>query len=126
VNGDQHARYTNLLHNLKSETPKDYRLSISTTEGTYFYPTDDIVRCEADSNYTKFFLRNQKPIITSRTLKEFDEILSDHGFIRVHRGHLINKKFVKSFSNDHEVQLTDGTTVEVSRRKWDEVKVALR
>ena len=123
--GDQEARYRNLLHNLKSEQPNDYRLAISTTEGTYFYQPDEIVRCEADGNYTKFFLLNKKQVIASRTLKEYDEILGDQQFIRVHRAHLVNKRYVKSYTNDHELQMIDNATVEVSRRKWDEVKKLL-
>lgn len=122
---DQKARYSNLLHNLKTEQPNDYQLAIASTEGTYFYQPDEIVRCEADGNYTKFFLLNKKQVIASKTLKEYDEILGDQQFIRVHRAHLVNKKYVKSFTNDHELQMIDNATVEVSRRKWDEVKTKL-
>ena len=124
-NTDQRSSYNNLLHNLKTEKPKDYRLAIASLEGTSFYQTDEIIRCEADGNYTKFFLLNKKPVMTSRTLKEYDEILSDHDFIRVHRAHLVNKKHIASFSGDHELKMKDNSTVEVSRRRWDAVKQQL-
>lgn len=121
----QKPLYENLLHNLKSERVSDYRLAVATTEGTFFYNPDDIIRCEADGNYTKFFLKNQKPIITSKTLKEYDEMLAEQNFIRVHRAHLVNKKYVTSFSGDHELKMLDNSTVEVSRRRWDAVKQVL-
>ncbi|MEO6166525.1 MAG: LytTR family DNA-binding domain-containing protein [Chitinophagales bacterium] len=123
---DHKAQYDNLLHNLKTEQPNDYRLAISTTVGTYFYQTDEIIRCEADGNYTKFFLINKKPVIASKTLKEFDEILSGQQFIRVHRAHLVNKKYIRSLTNDHELHLSDDSSVEVSRRRWEEVKRILQ
>ena len=63
--------------------------------------------------------------LTSRTLKEYDELLAEQGFYRIHRAHLVNKKYISSFTNDHNLQLTDGSEVEVSRRKWDEVKKIL-
>ena len=121
---DNKARYDNLLHNLKKEET-DYTLAVATTEGTYFYRTQEIIRCEATGNYTKIFLQGKKPIITSRTLKEYDELLAEQGFHRIHRAHLVNKKYISSFTNDHNLQLTDGSEVEVSRRKWDEVKKIL-
>lgn len=123
---DHQSRYSNLLHNLKTEEPGDYRLAIATTEGTHFYQPAEIIRCEADGNYTKFFLTNKKPVIASRTLKEFDEILSGQQFIRVHRAHLVNKRYIRSFTNDHELQMSDDATVEVSRRRWEDVKRMLQ
>lgn len=123
---DHQAKYNNLLHNLRTEQPGDYRLAIATTSGTHFYQPDEIVRCEADGNYTKFFLLNKKPVIASKTLKEFDEILSGQQFIRVHRAHLVNKRHIRSLTNDHELQLSDDSSVEVSRRRWDEVKKILQ
>lgn len=121
----QKPLYENLLHNLKSEKVSDYRLAVATTEGTFFYHPDDIIRCEADGNYTKFFLKNQKPIITSKTLKEYDEMLAEQNFLRVHRAHLVNKKYVVSFSGDHEIKMKDDSVIEVSRRRWDAIKQVL-
>lgn len=114
--------YDNLMHNLRTDKESDYRLAISTTEGTFFFRPDQIIRCEADGNYTKFYLKDKKPMLASRTLKEFDEILSGQQFIRVSRADLVNKKYVTSLSGDHELILADNSMVEVSRRRWDEVK----
>ena len=121
---DNKERYNNLLHNLKTEQDA-YRLAVATTEGTYFYNTQEIVRCEANDNYTHIFFLNKKPVITSRTLKEYDELLTEQGFFRIHRTHLVNKKYIESFSNDHTIHMIDGSEVEVSRRKWEDIKKVL-
>jgi len=117
--------YDNLLHNLRTEKESDYKLAISTTEGTFFLKPDEIIRCEADGNYTKFHLKDKRPILASKTLKEYDEILSEQQFIRVSRGDLVNRKYITSFSGDHELKLADQSSIEVSRRRWDAVKKLL-
>ncbi len=113
----------NFLSNITTK-PDDYRLAINTTEGTHFLLPADIIRCEADGNYTLFYLNNKKKIMASRTLKEYDEILTDYNFIRVHKSHLVNKKYIQSFSSDH-VTLSDASLVEVSRRKSALIKSEL-
>jgi two-component system LytT family response regulator len=126
TNGTQRKEiYDNLMHNLRTEKESEYRLAISTTEGTFFLKPDQIIRCEADGNYTKFHLKDRKPILASKTLKEFDEILSEQQFIRVSRGDLVNRKYITSFSGDHELKLIDQSSIEVSRRRWDAVKKQL-
>jgi len=117
--------YENLLFNLNEKKQEDYRLAIATSEGTFFFQPDEIIRCEAVGNYTKFFLSNKKSFLSSRTLKDYDDLLSNKEFLRVHRAHLVNKKYINSFSTDRELKLTDGSFVEVSRRKWDVIKVKL-
>ena len=114
--------YENFLYNLKAKEEDEYRLAIATSEGIFFFHPAEIIRCEAIGNYTKFFLSNKKSFLSSRTLKEYDDLLADKQFLRVHRTHLVNKKYIHSLSGDRDVKLTDGSSVEVSRRKWDVVK----
>lgn len=114
--------YDNLIYNLNQSQTSEYKLAISTTDGTSFYKADDIIRCEAVGNYTRFYIKEKKPLITSRTLKEYEDLLTEHKFLRVHRTHLINPKFVQSYSRDHELKMSDGSVVQVSRRKWDVIK----
>lgn len=114
--------YDNLLFNLNEKKQDDYRLAIATSDGTFFFQPDEIIRCEAVGNYTKFYLINQKSFLSSRTLKEYEDLLAEKQFLRVHHAHLVNKKFINSFTNDRELKLTDGSFVEVSRRKWDTIR----
>ena len=87
---------------------------------------DDILRMEADRSYTHIHLINRKPFIASKTLKHFEEMLDEFKFIRTHKSHLVNPKHITRISNDNEfVLLTDGSKVEVSRRKKEEVQEQL-
>jgi two-component system LytT family response regulator len=123
---DSQKRVGNFLHNYKIQQPKYFRLAINTTEGTHLLNTDDIIRCEGEVNYTRFFLQKQSPVLSSRTLKDYDELLSDHQFIRVHRSHLVNRKFVNAITPGHQLKMQDGSLVEISKRKFSEVKNLLR
>ena len=114
--------YENLLYNLNQPKTTDYRLAISTTEGTSFYGAEEIIRCEAVGNYTRFYIKEKKPVITSRTLKEYEDLLTDHHFLRVHRTHLVNPKYIQAYTRDHELKMHDGSVVQVSRRKWESIK----
>ena len=73
-------------------------------------------------NYTTFFLTTKDKMIVTKTLKEYEELLSDYDFIRVHNSHLINLHHVKNYvrSEGGSVVMTDGTEVEISRRKKEE------
>jgi len=122
----QKKLYENLTYNLNlPAASSNYRLAVSTTDGTFFYHSHEIIRCEAVGNYTRFVLKEKKPLLTSRTLKEYDELLADQNFLRVHRAHLVNANYISSFSRDHEIKMKDGSIVPVSRRKWDSVKQKL-
>jgi two-component system LytT family response regulator len=79
----------------------------------------DVIRCESQSNYTLFHLKNQQKLISCKSLLEYEKILSQYQFVRVHQSHLVNLKFVKTFVKGDNCQLimTDLSVVEVSRRK---------
>ncbi len=111
----------NLISNLQQKDPVDFKLALSTTEGVFFYEPSQIVRLEGESNYTRFYFSNQKPLLISKTMKEYEEILSDYGFIRAHKSHLINKRFVKHLDKEGLLWFTDGSHIVVSRRKKDDV-----
>lgn len=87
--------------------------------GLEVIPLEDIVRCEASSNYTSFILKNGKKIIVSKTLKEFDELLSPHNFFRIHKSHLINLSQVKAYNKTGTVLMADSSEIELARRKKD-------
>jgi two-component system, LytTR family, response regulator len=119
-------RYANLLHNIDSTEKKDFKLAINTTEGTDFYRTNEIIRLEGESNYTKIYFLNNKKVLASKTLKEYDELLSDHGFIRTHKSHVINKQHVVSYLSDGFLTMIDQSKVEISRRRQHEIKAILK
>lgn len=120
------ALYNNFLHNITVDNKEDFKLALSTTEGTYFYKPEQIVRLEGESNYTRFFFTEKKPILASKTLREFEDILTMHGFIRIHKSHLINKKHITKLSGNGILTMSDKSTVEISRRRKAEIAEYLK
>jgi two-component system, LytTR family, response regulator len=117
--------YNRQLENFFSN--KEKNLAITTYDGVVFLEVDKIVRCEADLNYTKFILTDNKTFLSSKTLKEYEDLLSIHNnFLRVHRSHLVNLDYVLKFKNEGSLVLKDGSEVQVSRRKKEEVVSMLR
>jgi len=118
---EQQKLVSNLINNLQQKDQTGFKLALSTTEGVFFFIPSEIIRLEGESNYTRFYFASQKPMLVSRTLKEYEEILAEHDFIRAHKSHLINKKFVKHLDKEGLLWLTDGSHIIVSRRKKEEV-----
>ncbi len=110
-------RYTNLFpHDRELKKPFS-RLCISTKESLLFIDFEDLVRCESDINYTWFILASGEKVLSSKTLKEYDEILSEQNFVRVHKSHLVNLKYIKSLSkaDGGSVVLKDNSSIPVSK-----------
>jgi two-component system, LytTR family, response regulator len=118
--------YNNFLHNIHATDRKSFKLALPTSQGTFFYNTEEIVRLEGESNYTKFFFTGNKTILTSKTLKEYEEILCNHGFIRIHKSHIVNRIHVVNYSGDGILTLVDNSKVEISRRRKEEVMAQLK
>ncbi len=70
---------------------------LKTQESNYVVPIEEIIRCESDKNYTFFYLNNGKKILVSKTLKDFDTLLTPYQFFRVQQSHLINLNFVDRY-----------------------------
>jgi two-component system LytT family response regulator len=110
-----------LLHNLNVQN-KDKKIALPSSKGMEFIRIKDIVYCKADNNYTTFFLADKSKIIVSKTIGEYEEILKEYQFIRIHQSHIINLNFLKSYTKGEggSVVLVDNTELEVSRRKKEE------
>lgn len=98
---------------------QDKRIVLKTTENIYVIYLRDVIRCQSEKNYTYFYFTNRERIIVSKTLKEFEEILTEFNFMRIHRSHLINLKYIDRYekSDGGFIIMTDGSKVEVSHRK---------
>lgn len=99
------------------------RIALHTLEKIHFVTVDDILRCESEGNYTHFYFRDKTHLLVTRTLKEYDDLLSPLGFLRVHQSHLINLSQVKEFikGDGGYLVMKDGSNVAVSTRKKQEV-----
>lgn len=116
-----------LLENMRKKEDKFKRIALSNSLGTFVFELSDIIRCESDDNYTKFYIKNRKTILISKTLKEFDELLSENGFERVHQSHLINMSYIKSYTKEGTyATMIDDSQVPVSKRKRDRLQELLK
>lgn len=117
-----------LKDNLASGRKPFSKLAIPTQEGLFFYRVDDIVCLEANSNYTDLHFINDKKIVVSKTLKEFEEILPPEVFFRPHHSWLINLNFVRRYlkGDGGQVEMQNGMFIEVSRRKKEEFLQVMR
>ena len=110
------------LHNLQhSQSPRNMRLCIPSLKGFQVVALDDILFAEATGNYTNLYFTNQPLICTSKPIHEYEELLSDTGFVRIHKSYLVNLLHVKEYLKGEggSVVLTNGKEVEVARRKKD-------
>ena len=97
------------------------KIILSTDNSIYVVDIDDIMYCKADYGYTIFYLTNNTEIMVTRTLKEFDDLLSPYTFIRTHKSFLVNFKFIKKFSYEDGgmIFLKTNASIPVSFRKRD-------
>lgn len=113
------------LENRKTQKPEDKVLFLQSQEGELKIVLKDMVRIEGDRNYSYIYLKNNKKKLVSKNLGYFEEILSDKGFFRCHKSHLVNGRFVQTNKNKDVLILHDQTQIPISRRKKAELKVWL-
>lgn len=111
-----------LFHNLRLYQNDLKKIALPTFTGLTVFPVKEIIHCQAEVNYTHFFFASGKKLLVIKTLKEYEDLLEDCGFMRVHKSHLINMHHVKSYSKGEGgiVTMSDGTMIDVSRRKKEE------
>ena len=109
---------TNQLQNQSTD-----RIALNTQEKITVVKLSDIIRCASDVNYTHFYFADGNKVLVTKTLKEFDNLLSDRGFIRVHQSHLVNVEHIKELlkADGGTLKLSDGSSVPVSSRKKQDV-----
>jgi len=107
-----------LFHNLQNNQASK-RISIATVDGISFVEINDIIRCQGQINYTVIFLKDKQKITVAKTLKEFEELLSDHNFYRVHNSHLVNLACIKKYHKGKggTISMIDHSEIEVSSRR---------
>lgn len=118
----------NLLELLKNKESKNqHKLALPSIKEIQFVNTGDIVRCESSNTYTTFYLTDGSNVVVSKPIFEYDELLTDYGFVRCHQSHLVNTNFIRSWLKEDSgyLLLTDSTKVPVSRNKKDAVLKAL-
>jgi two-component system LytT family response regulator len=111
-----------LYNDIKNPQKIHDKISVPTTEGFIIIPVHEIVYCHASSNYTEFYLVDKKCILSSYTLKQYDELLTAQNFFRAHRSFLINMAHVKLYRRGQggEIVMSNGHEIELSATHKDE------
>jgi len=118
-----------LLHNLSNKgNPTEMRLCLPTLKGFIILKLDEIIYCEAERSYTIFHLEANKSVIVSKPLLDYENLLSDAGFLRIHKSFLINLRHVKEYQRGEggTVIMNNNSEIEVSRRKKEQFLLKIR
>lgn len=112
-------KITHLLANINTPQPELKKIGIVTVNGISFKQVNHIVRLKADGNYTHFFFTDGTKEVSSKNLKEYEDILPKHNFCRIHNAHIINLNCIQNYKKGRggTVVMEDGTEIEVSQRK---------
>ncbi len=104
------------------------KIALPSMEEVNFVNVDEIIRCESDNNYTRFFLTGHVQLLVSKTLKEYEDLLEPIGFFRTHKSSLINLRYIRKYIKGEggTIIMEDGSAVELSRRRKDDFFKALQ
>jgi two-component system LytT family response regulator len=124
VKSESVAHIDLLLENIRKKVDNFKRIALSTADGIHLFEISDIIRCESEDNYTKFYIKNNKPVMISKTLKEYEDLLTEHGFERIHQSHLINLAYLKSYikKDGGYVVMADNSNLPISQRKKERLQ----
>jgi len=111
-------KFKAMEENIKALNKSD-KVILKTSESVHLVDTTDIIRIEADGNYSTFFIEDGRKVIVSKVIKEWEEKLLDKGFHRIHKSHVINIQKLSYFdkTDSGDVIMSDGTVVPVASRK---------
>jgi two-component system, LytTR family, response regulator len=101
---------------MPNQTINNQLLVLSVTEGIFRVDPSDIIRMRSSNSYTLIYFTNRKPLLIAKVLKRFADALAAQGFIRTHRAHLINKKYIHSIDSEGHVLMNDASVAAISRR----------
>jgi two-component system LytT family response regulator len=127
--GKKEEQTSALMHNLfHSGQPGNMRLCLPTLKGFIVLKLEEIIFCEAERSYTLFHLEGGKTVTVSKPLVEYENLLKNTSFLRIHKSFLINLLHVKEYQRGEGglVIMTNGTEIEVSRRRKDEFLMLIK
>ncbi|MDW3192088.1 MAG: LytTR family DNA-binding domain-containing protein [Cytophagales bacterium] len=111
-----------LSYNLNQ--PQDRRIALATQEEVIFAQVSEIIRLQAEANYTRVYLKGDEAVLLSGNLGHFEKLLQDQQFYRPHQSHLINMRHISKYvkSEGGYFQMSDGAQIPIARLKKEEVK----
>ncbi|MGN7724165.1 LytR/AlgR family response regulator transcription factor [Chitinophaga sp. 22620] len=118
-------RYQNAVQQLHGEKQPP-KLTLLTPAGIRLVKPEDIIYCTGINNYTQFYLRDETVITVSKTLKEFEGLLGEYGFMRIHKSFLVNLDCVMGTEGSESLVMINGSRLNIARRRHREVMKALK
>ena len=117
----QTGSFNRLVETLANPDKKPDQLAVRVAEGIRFIRIDTIVRLLSDRNYTTIFYSDNQKLVVAKPIKDYEEMLLEFGFYRIHNSHMINMASIQSYDKEAGgyVTMTDGTKIEISRRRKD-------
>jgi two-component system LytT family response regulator len=111
-----------LIRNVRRPAGEDFSISLSTSEGVEFVPLSQIIRLEAKGPYTTFFMKNGANLMVCKNLKEYELLLTEYGFFRLHNSYMVNMKEVKKMikADGGYAVMNDDAMIAISPKKKDE------
>lgn len=109
----------NIIHNISVHKFEDKKIAIPSTKGLVFHKIKEIIRFEADGNYSIVFLSNGKKCLATKKIKYYENLLSENYFFRTHQSHLVNVEYITQYFNNNNsfVQLSNNDEISVSVRR---------
>jgi two-component system LytT family response regulator len=118
---ERHIVQEQFLANIAQPKVEAFRLTIPHGDRTFIVAPSEVERCMADRNYTWIHLVQERRFLMARTLKEFEEMLTPFGFLRINRSALVRRDTILRLRDGH-AEMRDGERIEVSRRRWADLK----
>ena len=111
-----------LVNNLKNSSQNNHKIALSTLEGLLFVNVRDIIYCESSGPYTKFIFKQAAVIVTSKHLKEYEDLLSGYEFFRIHKSYLVNLQEIKKYirGDGGHLIMSDGAALNVSKQRKED------
>jgi len=112
-------KFDAIFSNFNSAHPELKKIVLKTSDKIHVVSINDIIHCKAENTYTTFFLLSGKKIIVSKPIKKYEEMLSEHGFMRVHQSHLINLNYIQHLNKQEGgiLVMSDNSQIPVSNQQ---------
>lgn len=111
------------LENIENISKEVKKIVLKTSDSIHLVKVNEILRCQSEGNYTKFFFTSKNPVLVSKNIKEYYDILKDYQFFRPHQSHIVNINYIKRYHklNGGSLIMQDDSSVPVSTRKRDDL-----
>lgn len=112
-----------LLYNLQKPQQAVQKIALPSKEGFVLVLLSDIIRCEAKGGYTTFYIKGMEKVMSSKNIKEYEPLLPDDVFFRIHNSHIVNLSYAKKYHRGRggHLEMEDGVMIEVATRRKDEL-----